>query len=314
MTYAGAGPRSTVIKQADGADTVALFNLSADGVTFDSLGFDGNRANNTDRDCIRPSDHSDITVDNCRIVNFPQNAVAGGTGDRVTVRDCEFNNNGNHDIGRTDGEDNTFHDNLHLGSDSHAVFLGGTGTEVRDITARGFGTDSVISVDTSSAEDWTIDGGTIHDSTDANGVEVEADADTTGEIRDLTVLRMGTNGIQVKRGDVDVIGCKVVACGLAGYRIGGDDSAMGDMLISGCKALNNGQSTSNPGFDFIGTAGGDGVSLSGIVASDDQGTATQSFGVDANANWSNIQVDGYVIEGNASGETDGAAVALGDGI
>jgi hypothetical protein len=282
---------------------------STPGPRFEDLTLDGNRANRSGGATIISAQDETEAV-NVRFIDAYDNAFDNAGGSDHLVRQCHFEGSGRHDIsGAGSATGDRYEDNVHRNAgqrvSGHAVFLRGDDVQVRDIDVIGTSANG-ISVD-ESAVDWVIDGGRIENA-DFNGIETEA-ACVNGDIKSVNAYRCGQTGILVKNDEIDVTGCKCILNGLAGFRFG-DSDPISNLLVSGCKARDNGQATGDAGFDFIGT-GGTAV-LSGIVSADEQTTATQTYGVEENGNWTTILVDGAMLDGNANGAINGAAITTGD--
>jgi len=291
MTITGLGDGTVLNPTHDGATFVS----SATGTTYQSLKIDA--TNQSSGDVLNFSTRDDGSARNVTIVSAPNNAVSRGSGARQKVIGCHFENSGNHDVGRTGGgPDHVVRDCIHINPEKHAVYVSGPNEEVRDLRIKGTVSGSGISIYGSGGSGWVIRDCLIT-GCGSNGIEHE-DGGPDGEIINVTALDNATNGIQSKSG-AEVRGCTCKRNGAAGIRAGTTAGSISHFGIKDCTVIDNGQSTANPGVDFV-ADGGDHVVISGLVATD-TGGGTQTYGVESGTGWDYILIDGSDLAGNATG-------------
>lgn len=130
-----------------------------------------------------------------------------------------------------------------------------------------------------------------------DGVECNSLTSSDNSFTNVRVYSATDQGFATSATDLTFTNCRAESCGQAGFRMStGSDR----FKLKNCTAKNNGQTTANT-YNGVFVVASDSGIIEGGHFIDDQGTATQKYGVAIDPNSDNTHVYGNTFSGNASG-------------
>ena len=162
VTLEGAGPTSTILYLADGADDPVLYATSAEGIRITNLGIDGNDGGNTDPSChgiyFNNVDYSEI--DNVWVYDAEDNGIYHYSGTNSVISNNILESNTKGIRLNSSSNNNVVTGNISSSNSEYGIQL--YNCDDNTITGNTFNSNSQQGIHFNSSDDNTITGNTVN--------------------------------------------------------------------------------------------------------------------------------------------------------